>query len=223
MAGVVLFAGYGAQTVGLQYTTPSTSAFVTGLYVIMTPVLEAMVQRRFPARPVTGGIVLATVGLAMLTGASLDLGLGVWLTLLCALLFAVHIVFVGTFAPDVPTLAFTGMQLGAVAVLSAPATAIDGAGTVTALAVVAVVFTGVACSAVALPLQVWGQRRIPPSRAALILLAEPVFAGIASWIDCEHLDAVQLLGAFVILAGIVISEVATRDDDRVVRIREDGS
>ena len=214
VAGAVLFAGYAAQTVGLQYTTPSTSAFVTGLYVVMTPVLDAALERRVPSRAVLVGIALATVGLALLTGASLDLGLGVWLSLLCALLFACHIVFVGVFAPSVPTLAFTGLQLGAVAVLSVPATAVDGVGAVTALAVFAVVFTGIACSAVALPLQVWGQRRIPPARAALILLAEPVFAGIASWIDGEHLDGTQLLGALVILTGIVISEVSTRDDDR---------
>jgi drug/metabolite transporter (DMT)-like permease len=81
--------------------------------------------------------------------------------------------------------------------------------------VFAVVFTGVACSAVALPLQVWGQRRIPASRAALILLAEPVFAGIASWITGERLDATQLAGAAVILAGIAVSEIgaAAREHD----------
>jgi drug/metabolite transporter (DMT)-like permease len=214
VAGVVLFAGYAAQTVGLQHTTPATSAFVTGLYVIITPVLESALRRRMPPAPVVAGIALATVGLALLTGASLDLGRGVWLTLLCAFLFACHIVYVGAFAARVHTVSFTGLQLGVVALLCVPPTAVDGVGSVTAAAVFAVVFTGIACSAVALPLQVFGQRRIPPSRAALILLAEPVFAGIASWFDGERLDAVQLLGAVAILAGIVVGEIATRDDDR---------
>ena len=209
IAGLLLFGGYAAQTVGLQYTSPSTSAFVTGLYVLMTPLIEAVVRRRFPSAPVSFGVVIATVGLYLLTGASLDLGRGEWLTLVCALLFACHIVYLGANVRRVPPAPFTGMQLAVVAVLCVPPTAVDGVGTVTTLALFAVAFTGLACSAIALPLQVWGQRRIPPSRAALILLAEPVFAGIASWIAGERLDATQLLGAVVILAGIVVSEVGT--------------
>jgi drug/metabolite transporter (DMT)-like permease len=214
VAGVLLFGGYVAQTVGLQYTTPSTSAFVTGLYVVITPVVEAMLRRRLPAPAVVVGLVLATVGLALLTDVSVDLGRGVWLTLLCALLFACHIVYVGSTAPHAPPLPFTTVQLAVVALLCVPPTAADGVGTFTTYAVVAVVFTGIACSAVALPLQVWGQRRIPATRAALILLAEPVFAGIASWIDGEQLDGTQILGAAVILVGIVISETGTRARDR---------
>ncbi|MFI5047952.1 MAG: DMT family transporter [Acidimicrobiia bacterium] len=216
VAGVLLFGGYAAQTVGLQYTSPSTSAFVTGLYVVITPVIESVRLRRLPPRSVVTGVVLATLGLALLTGASLDVGRGVWLTLLCAFLFACHIVYVGVNAHRAPPLPFTGVQLAMVALLCLPPTAVNGVGTVTVLAVFAVVFTGVACSAVALPLQVWGQRRIPATRAALILLAEPVFAGLASWVAGERLDAAQLVGAVVILVGIVISELGTRtrDDER---------
>ena len=210
VAGALLFGGYAAQTVGLQSTSPSTSAFVTGLYVVITPVIESVRLRRLPPHPVVIGVVLATIGLALLTGASFDIGRGVWLTLLCAFLFACHIVYVGASSHRAPPLAFTGVQLAMVAGLSIPPTAVDGLGTVTAFAVFAVVFTGVACSAVALPLQVWGQRRIPATRAALILLAEPVFAGLASWATGERLDAGQLVGAIVILGGIVISELGTR-------------
>jgi drug/metabolite transporter (DMT)-like permease len=71
----------------------------------------------------------------------------------------------------------------------------------------AIVFTGIACSAVALSLQLWGQRRIPPSRAALILLMEPVFAGLAGYLDGERLGAVEIVGGFVILAAIAIAEL----------------
>ena len=71
----------------------------------------------------------------------------------------------------------------------------------------AVVFTGIACSAIALPLQLWGQRRIPATRAALILLSEPVFAGIAGYVNGERLGAVQLVGRGArSWCGIVISE-----------------
>jgi drug/metabolite transporter (DMT)-like permease len=209
IAGLLLFGGYATQTVGLQYTTPSTSAFITGLYVVLTPVVEAVVYRRTPERSVWAGIVLATIGLYLLTGADVRLGRGELLTLACALLFAGHIVYLGAYARRLPPAAFTGMQLGMVAALSLPAAATQGVGTLTALAVFAVIFTGVACSAVALPLQLWGQRRIPAARAALILLAEPVFAGIAGYINGERLAAEQLAGAAIILVGIAVSELGS--------------
>jgi drug/metabolite transporter (DMT)-like permease len=220
VAGVVLFGGYALQTVGLQYTTPSTSAFITGLYAVLTPVVEAIAYRRLPGRATWIGITVATVGLYLLTGASLDLGRGELLTLGAAVLFAAHIVYLGAYARRVPSAPFVGMQLGMIAALSVPGAAIDGVGTVTALAVFAVVFTGIACSAIALPLQLWGQRRIPAARAALILLAEPVFAGIAGYVNGERLGVLRITGAFVILVGIAVSEfgAASRESAAVEEV-----
>jgi len=125
-------------------------------------------------------------------------------------LFAFHIVSIGAYVNRVPQAPFTSAQLAVVAVLCIPPTAAQGTGTITALAIVAVVFTGIACSAIALPLQVWGQQRIPATRAALILLSEPVFAAIASYINGERLDATRLVGAAVILVGIAVSELGPR-------------
>lgn len=205
-AGVILFGGYATQTVGLQYTSPSTSAFLTGLYVIITPVIESAISRRPPRPPVVAGIVIATVGLYLLTGADVQLGRGELFTLACAVLFAWHIVYIGAYANLLRPMQFSALQIGAVALLSVAPAAEQGVGSLSTLAVFAVVFTGIACSAVALPLQLWGQRRIPASRAALILLAEPVFAGIAGYVNGERLGAEQLAGAVAILAGIVVSE-----------------
>ena len=126
IAGLLLFGGYATQTVGLQYTSPSTSAFITGLYVVLTPVVEAVVYRRVPGRAVWAGIVLATIGLYLLTGADVHLGRGELLTLACAVLFAGHIVYLGAYARRVPPAAFTGVQLGMVAVLSVPAAGASG-------------------------------------------------------------------------------------------------
>lgn len=156
------------------------------------------------------GIAMAVVGLFLLTGAELHLGRGDLLTLACAVLFAFHIVWIGAYVHGVPQAAFSTMQLAVVAVCCVPPAAVQGPGSVTALALVAIVFTGIACSAVALPLQIWGQARIPAARAALILLSEPVFAAVASYVDGERLDAAQLVGAAVILGGIAISELAPR-------------
>jgi drug/metabolite transporter (DMT)-like permease len=205
-AGVILFGGYALQTVGLQDTSPSTSAFLTGLYVIITPIIESAISRRPPRPPVLAGVVIATIGLYLLTGADVHLGRGELLTLACAVLFAWHIVYIGAYTHVLPPLPFGALQIAAVGLLSVAPAAQQGVGSFSALAVFAVVFTGVACSAVALPLQLWGQQQIPATRAALILLGEPVFAGIAGYVNGERLDALQLAGAVAILAGIVVSE-----------------
>ena len=99
VAGVLLFGGYAMQTVGLQYTSPSSSAFITGLYVAMTPIVESIVRRRAPAvGGVRRAIVVATGGLFMLTGADLGFGKGELFTLACAAMFAIWIVFQGAYA-----------------------------------------------------------------------------------------------------------------------------
>ena len=97
--------------------------------------------------------------------------------------------------------------MAVVVILCVPAAGAQGIGRLSGVAWFAIVFTGVVCSAVALSLQLWGQKRIAPSRAALILLSEPVFAGIAGYVNGERLGAVELAGAAMILAGIAISEL----------------
>ena len=217
IAGLLMFGGYATQTVGLQYTSPSSSAFITGLYVVITPVIESVILKRPPRTPVVAGIVIATVGLYLLTGADVSLGKGELFTLACAVLFAFHIVYLGAYANVLPTLPFTAMQIATVAVLSLPPTAVQGVGTLTVAAVAAVIFTGIMCSVVALPLQLWGQRRINASRAALVLLAEPVFAGIAGYVDGERLGALRVTGAAVILVGIAVSELWPRQEARTLQ------
>ena len=217
IAGVLLFGGYATQTVGLQYTTPSTSAFLTGLYVMFTPLVEAVVRRAWPPRRVLGSTVLATIGLYLLTGADLSLGRGELLTLACALIFAVWIVYQGGYAARIHPIPFTTLQMLTLVIVGLPAMARQGVGELSPTAWFAIVFTGVACSAVALSLQLWGQQRIPPTRAALILLLEPVFAGLVSFVDGERLGAVELFGAAVILAAIALAELGPRRDPALAR------
>jgi drug/metabolite transporter (DMT)-like permease len=216
IAGLLLLAGYITQTVGLQYTESSTSAFITGLYAIFTPVIEAVVRRRFPVPGVSLGIAVATTGLFLLTGAELAFGRGELLTLACAVSFAIWIVYQGGYANRLHTIPFMTVQMAVLAGASMPVTAATGLGELTGLALFAAAFTGVACSSVALSLQLYGQRRISPSRAALILLMEPVFAGIAGYVAGERLGAVKLTGAAIILVGIAIAEVVPgrADDER---------
>lgn len=207
VAGVLLAGGYAAQTVGLTLIAPSTSAFITGLYVAFTPLVEGVVRRRLPARRVLAGVAVAAVGLYLLTGATLALDAGELVTLLCAALFALWIVYQGEYANRLHPISFTTVQMAVIVVVCVPATAAQGVGRLTGLAVFAAAFTGIACSAVALSLQVFGQRRLAPSRAALILLLEPVFAAIAGYATGERFDTLKLVGAAVILAGIALAEL----------------
>jgi len=206
LAGILLFGGYATQTVGLQTTSPSASAFITGLYVVLTPIVESIVRRRVPPPAVLGGVVLAAAGLYLLTGSDLSLGTGEIWTLACAAIFAVWIVYQGEYANRLRPIPFTTVQMVVVMLLALPPTAARGVGDLTGLALFAAAFTGIACSSIALSLQVYGQRKISPSRAALILLMEPVFAAMAGYVDGERLGAVAVAGAVVILLGIVIAE-----------------
>jgi drug/metabolite transporter (DMT)-like permease len=210
VSGALLFGGYAAQTVGLQYTTPSTSAFVTGLFVPLTPVVEAIWRRTWPQRRVVASVLLATLGLYLLTGADLAFGRGEALTLLGAVIFAAWLVYQGAHAPTMHPIRYATLQVVVLVGLALPATATEGLGELTPRAWVAIAFTGVACSGVALYLQIWAQRRVAPIRAALILLLEPVFAGCASFLDGERLGAVELAGAAVILGAIALSELRRR-------------
>ena len=155
--------------------------------------------------------VLATIGLYLLTGADVGgIGRGELLTLACAFLFAIWIVYQGGYAARLHPIPFTTMQMVTLVVVGLPAMARQGVGELNGQVWFAIVFTGVACSAVALSLQLWGQRRIAPSRAALILLMEPVFAGLAGYLDGERLGAVEIVGAAVILVAIAIAELGPR-------------
>jgi drug/metabolite transporter (DMT)-like permease len=207
IAGVLLVGGYATQTIGLQTASPSTSAFITGLYVVFTPLVEGVVRRKAPPIGVLVGIAFATVGLYLLTGADLAFGTGELWTLACAALFAVWIVFQGEYAQRIHPVPYTTVQMIVVVVLCVPGAAVQGVGHLTGLAIFAVAFTGIACSSFALSLQLWGQRHIAASRAALILLIEPVFAAIAGYVNGERLGSVELAGAGVILVGIVIAEL----------------
>jgi drug/metabolite transporter (DMT)-like permease len=204
--GLVGFAGYWLQNAGLQRTTTSNSAFITGLFVVFTPLIEMVVTRRAPSRNVWVAVVVSAVGLFLLSGASFSIGAGDALTLGGAVAFGTWIVLGGTFSPRFDPVALTAAQMAVLTLCAVPVVVVSGLGEVTASAIGAVVFTGVVCSALAFTLQLWGQRYVEPSRAAVILLCEPVVAGFVGFLVGERLGVAGYLGAFVILAGILIAE-----------------
>jgi drug/metabolite transporter (DMT)-like permease len=204
--GAIGFIGYWFQNVGLQHTTTSDSAFITGLFVVFAPVIETVARRRLPGRLVIGAVVIAAVGLFLLTGARFSLGRGNALTLGCALAFGFWIYVGGQLANRFDAIALTCLQLATMTLLSVPLVLTTGLGHLTGRVWLAVLVTGVACSAVGFTLQLWGQRRIEPARAAVILLFEPVVAGFVGYAVGERLGLKGYAGAVLILASILVAE-----------------
>jgi drug/metabolite transporter (DMT)-like permease len=207
VCGTALLLGYVFQTVGLQYTTSSVSAFVTYLLVVMVPVISALTLRKVPTPPTIAGVVLATAGLFLLTGRGVHLGKGELLTLGCALSFAVHIVLLAHFAPRFDTTKLNGIQLLVVGGACLVPGLWLGGYEFTARAWLAAAYTGVAVSGLALGLQLWGQRQVGPTRTSLLLMIEPVSAAFLGYAVGDRLGAGGVVGAVLILAGIAVAEL----------------
>ena len=209
LLGVIAAFAYQFQNLGLQHTSTSNSAFITGLFAVFTPVVEAVWFRRFPRRGIVAAVCISMLGLFLLTGAEPTLGFGDAVTLLTAVAFGVLYVVVGEVAPRFEILTLTAVQLAAVAMCSLPVALLEGFGSFDASVWLAVVFTGIGCSAIAFSLSAWAQRTIDPSRASILTLVEPVVAGVVGYFVGERLGVLGYLGAALILAGIVVAELGT--------------
>ncbi len=207
VAGTVLCAGYVFQTIGLQYVSSSVSAFITYLLVLIVPLLSAAVLRRPPAAPTVVGIVLAAAGLYLLHGARPSLGKGELLTLGCAVCFAVHIIVLAEYSPRHDSLRLNAVQLAVVGGLCVVPGFFTGGYHFPLSVWFAALYTGVAASALSFGLMVWAQQRVSPSRTALLLMLEPVFAAVAGAVAGDHLGAVGAIGAALILVGVVVAEL----------------
>jgi drug/metabolite transporter (DMT)-like permease len=210
VAGLALFAGYGFQTVGLQYTSASNAGFITGLAVVLTPLLAALVLRESPGGWPATGAVLAATGLALLTLDRLEVRRGDALVLGCAFAFAVHILLLGRYAPRHDSYPLAVVQLFTVGMLALAWAA--GAGDLqvpgTAQVWVALAVTAVLASAGGFLIQTRAQRDVSPTRTAIILTMEPVFAGLFGFLLAgERLAARGWLGAACIVAGMLVAEL----------------
>jgi drug/metabolite transporter (DMT)-like permease len=211
--GLALFAGYGFQTVGLQYTTASNAGFITGLSVVLTPLLGAVLLRQSPGRwPLTGAI-LAAVGLAFLSLQTLEVRRGDALVLGCAVAFAAHILLLGRYAPRLDTYRLAVVQLGTAGLLALVWAAVAGdlVAPASAEVWVALAITSVVASAGAFLIQTRAQRELSPTRTAVIITMEPVFAGLFGFLVAgERLGGRGWFGAGLILAGMLIAELGGR-------------
>ncbi|MGZ8766468.1 MAG: DMT family transporter [Acidimicrobiia bacterium] len=207
--GAIATGAYFCQNLGLQHTSTSNSAFITGLFAVTTPIIESIVFRRAPRRAIWVAVAMSVFGLFLLTGAEPSLGFGDSVTLVTAVLFGFWFVLIGVFTNRLDSICLTAVQLVVIAALSLPIALIEGFGALSSGAWIAILSTGIGCSAIAFSLSVWAQRTIEPSRASLLNLLEPVVAGIIGYAVGERLLVVGYLGAALILAAIVVAERGT--------------
>lgn len=208
-AGVLLFAGFGFQTVGLLTTTASKSGLVTGLYVVLTPIIASVAAHRMPRAVTLGGSMLAFGGLVLLTvpgGGLSDYVVGDAMTVGAAAGFAGHIVVLARTAPRHRVVQFTAVQMSVVAGLALGSSAVwEGFPLPSASDVPALAATGVLISGGAFLMQIWAQTMIGPSQTAVVLALEPLFAALTGMIVLsERLDVRGWLGAGAILLAIYL-------------------
>jgi drug/metabolite transporter (DMT)-like permease len=221
LLGLLLAAGYVLQTAGLERTTVSSTGFITGMYVVLTPLLALALFRARIGLGAWGGVVLATAGLALLSGIHAGSVTGDLLVLGGAAVYSLQIVLLERYAPRFDPLAFTLVEMAAafcgllVVALVLGDLRVPQGWTVWG----ALLVTGVFASALGYLVQAWAQRRTSATRTALVFTLEPVWTAFFGYtLSGDRLGAVGWGGCAAIMAGIVLAEpAAARALARLVR------
>ncbi|HEX4384921.1 MAG TPA: DMT family transporter [Myxococcales bacterium] len=211
--GALLGIGFLLQTEGLSRTTASRSGFLTGMLVVLVPILEFLLFRKKPKSPALAGILLAFAGMTALSAPWADSSRGTFLgdslTAACALVFAGHIIALGRVAAKHPLLPLLLLQLATTAVLAAAVGPLiepqhlESAPNL----ILAVVYLALFATLLAFGIQTWAQKVMPSVRVALISSLEPVFAALwAALLLNERLSGRELLGGGLIVLGVAVGE-----------------
>ncbi|AXT84719.1 EamA family transporter [Aeromicrobium sp. A1-2] len=205
------------QTVGLGHTDASVSGFITGLYVVATPVLASLAFRQRVSRTVWIAVGLSTVGLAILSLRGFSVGFGESITFVCAILYAVHIIVLSRWSTAADAYAMATIQMGVIAALCLVAAAPGGV-TIPHRSDdwIAVVYMALAAGALAMVLQTWAQSQLDAARSALLMTMEPVFAAtFAITLGTEGVSWRLLLGGSFVLTAMVLAETSGRSETPV--------
>lgn len=211
--GLAIFLGYGLQTHGLQSISASQSAFITALYVPLVPLLQWLLLRNAPHPMSWLGIALAFAGLVMLTGpqqplAGWAMGAGELFSLLAAVVFAAEIILIGKYAGTVNLQRVTVVQLLVAGLASFAAMPVIGESIPAFSWVWLACGLGLGTASVLIQLTMnWAQKTVSPTRATLIYASEPIWGGLVGRLAGERLPALALLGAGMVVLGVVASEL----------------
>ena len=217
LLGVILVTATALQQIGLVYTTTAKSGFVTALYIVIVPLIGLFMGRRV-GRPVWLGVALSLTGLILLcVQSNLSVNVGDVITLLCALVFAFHIITIDRYAGPMNAVRLTAIQFAVGAVLSGIIAFIVETPTWSGIAACwpSILYVAVFSSAIGYTLQILGQQRTEPTLASLLMCLESVFAALGGWVLLgQGLTPRELIGCALMLAA---SAVAQLPDRRVAR------
>lgn len=218
VVGLLLYAGMMLQVLGLKTTSASNSAFITGMNVVLVPIISATLLKKRPPINAILGVILATIGLFVLKGFSGSWRIGDTYTLLCAVCFAFQIISIDKFASDVDTRQLAIVQIASAAVLYALTWLVAGIFVKTApvmlddKVILAILYTGALGTAFAFGVQTIAQKYTSPTRTALIITCEPVFGALFAYLipneqgNTEAFTLQTLMGCILILFGMLITE-----------------
>jgi len=219
LLGLALGGGYVTQTIGLLYSTAALTGFFTGLYVALTPLLAWVLLRQKISRKALVGVIVATIGLGILSAGSVAFGWGEISLVACAVLFALHIIGLGLWSSKHDSYALTVVQLAVCAAISWIGAFIWDGGVQTppdAEVWFAIIFTAVLATAVAFLIQTWAQGFLEPSRVAIILTSEVVFAAVISYsVGQETPTFLPVLGGSVMILAMLIVEWPSKNKELV--------
>ena len=201
-----------AQTAGLAHTAASVSGFVTGLYVVATPLLAAAILRTRIPRLTWVAVGVATVGLGVLTLEGFAIGYGELITFVSAILYALHIVGLGAWSTPQDAFGMTILQMIVIAAMCSIAAVPDGLVLPsTGADWASVIYMAIVVGAIGLLAQTWAQAHLPPTRSAIIMSMEPVFASLfAVWLGGEDLTTRLLIGGGMVLVAMLTVELVPR-------------
>jgi drug/metabolite transporter (DMT)-like permease len=226
LLGFLYFVGFSTQTIGLNYTTATKSAFITGTFIIFTPFFQIMFERRAPSKGIVAGIFLAVVGLIFLTstGDSLlsvfseinqNFNVGDFFTLICAIVFSLYIVYLDIISKksDYKPLVFLQVSVtGVCGILFSLLFTVWEVEKIhfnfTYNLLFAILYTSIFATVITTTLQTKYQKFVTPSAAGIILSFEPIFAALfAFFMLNEKISNFGLIGCLLIFCGLIVSEI----------------
>jgi len=213
LLGIMLFGGYAFQTIGLKYTLASNTGFITGLNVVLVPIINSIFfKKNIPTNSKIGSI-LAFLGLSLLCiGKGFYVNKGDIIVFFCAICVALHIIFTGQYTPYHNAFNLAFVQMGIICILSGIWASLSGYKYQLLTIHPNIIFTLIICSLFASNFAFWAQtyfqRFTTPTRTAIIFSAEPVFGALFAHVyGGEHLTVKGIIGGLLIFLGMIISDI----------------
>jgi len=226
LLGLLLFGGFASQTVGLKYTLATKSAFITGSSVVMIPIFQTLIEKRLPTKGAIFGTIFVLVGILFLSsgGNSIftfletlgsDFNFGDFLTLICAVFFALYVVYLDIISKKYDFLLLLFMQFAVTAILSFAAAILFSLSNLEPIRVnfsnnliFGLFYTAIFATLIATALQTKYQKLITPTKAGIIFSFEPIFAAIIAFVAInERITTLGFIGGVLIFIGLLTSEL----------------